>query len=198
METVKRVTDHPTLNTVILSMASALMFSCSISGFVAHSKLAATTATHRTRGFLMGASIFSLIAVALLIVGIFLVRYHSNKMEPAFTSWFSIGILITSVVLMLISGITYAVVASRLSKTTYTTAHRFATVSSVLTFGAIAILAVSFITALFAMGKKQQTFPRPTLDLKPSYLQKDGAMKQLHQLQTGEGVQGIVQERTQQ
>ena len=185
---------HPMLNTVILGISSGLLTVSALSGFISYGKVGNDPQLAGTKRMLLVASLLSLISALLLGLQIFLVRRHAKKMEHAYQGAFSITLLAVSGLLMMISGIMYAVAAAKINekhRATYGVSHGAATLSSVLNLGGLVVVGVLFVTALVTSRRKVPVTVGPPVistkvDLKPPYQEADGAFKQLQQLQVGE------------
>ena len=198
---VKATAGHPYLNMSTLGLSIILMIASSVSGFISYTKLQSSdTNLGNTKTLLLSASLLSLLAAIFLGIGIFLIYRHSQKLEAAFKGFFSVSLLLLSILFMLTSGILYSIVAFRLLTRTDTTGTKFkdtfgtsykATVASaIMSLGGLGILGISFLVARF-MLRKPTTVGAPTgtqIEQKAPYTTLGGAAEQLSQLQTASGI----------
>jgi len=188
---VKKASGHPTFNTVILGISSALTTISAISGFISYGKLGNDPEVNQAKKMILTASLLSLFSAILLGLGLFLIHRHAVKMESTFKGFFSLTLLTITGLFVLVSGIIYSVAAAKINKQKYGTAHSTAVVSAVLTFIGFGLLCMSLLMAFMALRKQPQMI-RPTLstpsNLIPPYTNVDSAKQQLEQLQTGSRV----------
>ena len=199
--TVKATAGHPYLNMATLGLTSVLMITSLISGFISYTKLASSdTNLGNTKTLLMTASLLSLLAAIFLGIGIFLIYRHSQKLEAAFRGFFSVSLLLLSVLFILTSGILYSIVAFRLTfrtdtsgtkfKNTYGTSYKAAVVSAIMSLSGLGLLGTSFLVARFMMRKPSTVGVATGTRVveKSSYTALGGAAEQLSQLRTAASI----------
>ncbi len=178
--------DHPYLNMTTIGLASALMLSSSISGFVSYTKIGDATGLGNIKALLSSVALLSLLSSILLGIGVFLVYRQGS----AFKGFFGISVLILSVLFMFISGIFYSIVAVRLrGNDTFTTSRKTAITSAVMSFSGLAIVGTTFLIGhLSRKPSTIQTRAQTLVEQKPAYTDLRGASLQLSQLQTAASI----------
>ena len=179
---------QPMLNMVILGMTSGLALASSISGFVGTSQLKEEN-VKTAKNMLMIASIFSLLASLLLGLSVYLIHRHKTKMEPAFKGFFSMAVLVVSLMLLLISGIMFVIGMGKIDKASHGSAHAASFSAVIMSFVGVISLIVSLVTAIASLTKKHKIeAPINTgVNQKAPYTDPQGATRQLGELKQASG-----------